>query len=158
VVGAAQLVGRSLSYMTYSQIAQEKAQEAAEAIFTAKYSNQTTWAQISNISLANPAGLFLTGPQPLPGSKDGLFGTVNDEAMPPDYILQPGPDGKLGTADDVQIPLSNFTRTITIINVTGNPNLRQIQLTVKYNTAGLQRQYTLTTFISAFNRGMGAAG
>lgn len=93
-----------------------------------------------------------------PGSKDGLFGTVNDEAMPPDHILQPGPDGKLGTADDVQIPLSNFTRTITIVNVTGNPNLRQIQVTVNYNTAGLQRQYTLTTFISAFNRGMGAAG
>jgi hypothetical protein len=142
--------------MEYSQddfIAQEKAQEAAEAIFTAKYSNVTTWSQISNLSLANPTGLFLTGPQPLllPGSTDGLFGTVNDEAMPPDYILEPGPDGKLGTADDVKIPLSTFTRTIAITNVLGDPNLRQIQVTVDYTAANSQRAYTLTTFISAFN-------
>jgi prepilin-type N-terminal cleavage/methylation domain-containing protein len=156
VLGSAQLLGRSLITMQYSQydfIAQEKAQEAAEAIFTAKYTNLSSWGQISNLSLANPGGLFLTGPQPLllPGATDGLFGTVNDEAMPPDYILLPGPDGKLGTADDVKMPLSNFTRTISITNVANDPNLRQIQVTVTYTIAGWQRSYTLTTFISAFN-------
>jgi hypothetical protein len=156
VVGAAQLLRQSLAYMQYSQydfIAQEKAQEAAEAIFTSKYSSQSTWGQVSNLSLANPTGVFLSGPQPLllPGSVDGLFGTVNDSGMQPDYILQPGPDGKLGTADDVKIPLTNFTRTITITNVINDPNLRQIQVEVDYNASGLQRSYTLTTYISAFN-------
>ncbi len=156
VLGAAQMLGQSLLTMQYSQydfIAQEKAQEAAEAIFTAKYTNQSTWSQISTFSAGNPGGLFLSGPQPLllPGATDGLFGTVNDEGMPPDFILLPGPDGKLGTADDVQMPLSNFTRTITITNVVNDPNLRQIQVTVSYVTASGLRNYTLTTFISAFN-------
>ena len=156
ILGAAQMFTQSLSYMEFSQydfIAQEKAQEAAEAIFTAKYSNQTTWSQISNFSGVNPGGLFLDGPQPLllPGSNDGLFGTVNDEGMPPDYILEPGPDGKLGTPDDIKIPLSNFTRTIVITNVLNDPNLRQIQVTVDYTIGPSTRSYTLTTFISAFN-------
>jgi prepilin-type N-terminal cleavage/methylation domain-containing protein len=156
VLGAAELLGESLLTMRYSEydfIAQEKAQQAAEAIFTAKYTNESTWAQISNFSAGNPGGLFLSGPQPLlqPGATDGLFGTVNDEAMPPDYILMPGPSGKLGTADDVQIPLSNFTRTITITNVLNSPNLRQIQVMVSYGIANTTRSYTLTTFISAFN-------
>lgn len=157
VLGSAQLLGQALITTQYSQydfIAQEKAQEAVEAIFTAKYTNQSTWGQISNFSLGNPGGLFLAGPQPLllPGATDGLFGTVNDVGMPPDYILLPGPDGKLGTADDVKMPLSNFTRTISITNVVNDPNLRQIQVTVSYTIGGgWQRSYTLTTFISAFN-------
>jgi hypothetical protein len=156
IIGTAQMFTQSLSYMEFSQddfIAQEKAQEAVEAIFTAKYSNETSWPQISNISGVNPSGLFLQGAQPLllPGSVDGLFGTVNDEGMPPDYILEPGPDGKLGTPDDIEIPLSNFTRTIVITNVLNDPNLRQIQVTVIYTIGAAQRSYTLTTFISAFN-------
>lgn len=156
IIGAAQMFAQSLSYMEFSQddfIAQEKAQEAAEAIFTAKYSNQTTWSQIANFGAGSPGGLFLQGPQPLllPGSADGLFGTTNDEGMPTDYILQPGPDGKLGTPDDIKMPLSNFTRTITITNVLNDPNLRQIQVTVTYSIGTTQRSYTLTTFISAFN-------
>jgi prepilin-type N-terminal cleavage/methylation domain-containing protein len=156
ILGLAAALGQSLTYMQNSEfdfIAQEKAQEATEAIFTAKYTNQSTWGQISNFSAGNPTGLFLTGPQPLllPGATDGLFGTINDSAMPPDYILEPGPDGKLGTPDDERIPLSTFTRTITITNVLNDPNLRQIQVTVSYKMGLSQRSYTLNTFISAFN-------
>jgi hypothetical protein len=40
----------------------------------------------------------------------------------------------LGTADDVNAPLSNFTRTITISAITGEQNLRTIQVVVNYNT------------------------
>ena len=67
LLGLAAMLGDALAYMRGSQddfIAQQKAEEAAEAIFTAKYTNGITWAQVSNNSAANPTGLFLNGPQP----------------------------------------------------------------------------------------------
>ena len=65
VLGLAAMLGDALAYMRGSQddfIAQQKAEEAAEAIFTANTKIRITWAQISNNSGANPAGLFLVGP------------------------------------------------------------------------------------------------
>jgi type II secretory pathway pseudopilin PulG len=156
ILGLAAMLGDALAYMRGSQddfIAQQKAEEAAEAIFTAKYTNGITWAQVSNNSVANPAGLFLVGPQPIlqPGPIDGLVGTVADAGQPPETILNPGPDGKLGTADDVQLPLTEFTRTINIQNLAANANLRSIQIQVFYNTGRFRRTYTMNTYISAFN-------
>jgi len=155
VLGLAGMLANSLAYMKGAQmdfIAQQKAEEAAEAIYTAKYNNPNDWAQISNFSVGNPAGVFLTGPQPLlePGA-DGLVGSVADVGSPPEYTIEPGPDGKLGTADDIKIPLTNFTRTITITNVAGDSNLRNIVITINYKAGTFQRTYTLQTDISAFN-------
>jgi prepilin-type N-terminal cleavage/methylation domain-containing protein len=155
ILGLAAMLGDSIAYMQGSQsdfIAQQKAEQTVEAIFTAKYTNSITWAQVSGFSLANPQGLFFTTPQPMlqPGP-DGLLGSVNDVGTPPDFILQPGPDGKLGTADDIQVPLSNFTRTIAITNVLTDPNLRNITVTINYTTGRFQRQYVLNTLISAFD-------
>lgn len=155
VLGLAAMLGDSIAYMQGSQddfIAQQKAEQAVEAIFTAKYTNSITWPQVSNFSVGNPNGLFLSGPQTLtiPGP-DGLVGSVNDVAAAPDYFLDPGPDGKLGTADDIQRPLGNFKRTITITNVAGDANLNQITVTVNYTTGRLNKTYTLTTLISAFD-------
>ena len=155
ILGLAAMLGDSLSYMQTSQadfIAQQKAEQTIEAIFTAKYTNTITWSQVSNFGVANPGGLFLATPQPLlqPGT-DGLLGSVNDVGAPPDYILQPGPDGKLGTADDVKLPLSNYTRTIQIVNFLGDANLRTINVTINYTQGRLARQYTLSTLISAFD-------
>jgi type II secretory pathway pseudopilin PulG len=156
LLGLAAMLGDALAYMRGSQddfIAQQKAEEAAEAIFTAKYTNGITWAQVSNNSAANPTGLFLNGPQPIlqPGPIDGLVGTVADAGQPPEFILTPGPDMKLGTADDVQLPLTEFTRQITITNVATDTNLRTIQIQVFYNTGRFNRTYTMNTYISAFN-------
>ncbi len=155
LLSLAVMLADALAYMQGSQsdfIAQQKAEEAVEAIFTAKYSNSVTWAQINNQAVATPLGLFLAAPQPLlqPGP-DGLLGSINDVGAPPDYILEPGPDGKLGTADDVKVPLSNFTRTITITNFVGDTNLRNIQVTVTYTTTRWTRTYTVNSLISAFN-------
>jgi prepilin-type N-terminal cleavage/methylation domain-containing protein len=154
VLGLAGMLANALAYMQGSQmdfIAQQKAEEAAESIFTAKYTNNATWAQISNNTAGNTTGLFVTGPLPLtlPGP-DGLVGSVNDGGAPADYIVYPGPDGKLGTADDVYVPLSNFTRTIAIGNVAGDPNLRTVTITVNYTAGKFTRAYTLNTYISAF--------
>ncbi len=123
-------------------IAQQKAEEAAEAIYTAKYTNNATFAQLSNNSAGNPAGLFLSTPQPLlvPGA-DGLVGTVADAGGTPAYIVYPGPDGKLGTADDVKQSLGAFTRTITITAVPGYTNsLNQVVITVNYINGPIQSQ------------------
>ena len=154
VLSLAAMLGDALAYMQGSQndfIAQQKAEEAAEAIFTAKYTNNATFAQISNNTAGNTTGLFVTGPVALrrPGS-DGLVGSINDGAAPPDYIIYPGPDGKLGTADDVKVQLWNFTRTIAITNIAGEPNLRQVAITVNYTSGRFTRAYKLNTYISAF--------
>jgi type II secretory pathway pseudopilin PulG len=156
LLGLAAMLGDALAYMRGSQddfIAQQKAEEAAEAIFTAKYTNGITWAQVQNLGGGTPTGLFLVGPQPIlqPGQIDGLVGTTSDVGQPEEYILTTGPDQKLGTADDVKLPLSEFTRSITITNVAGDVNLRTIQIQVFYNTGRFQRTYTLNTYISAFN-------
>jgi prepilin-type N-terminal cleavage/methylation domain-containing protein len=156
ILGLAAMLGDSMAYMEGSQsayIAQQKAEEAAEAIFTAKYNNPNNWAAISNNTVANPAGLFLTGPSPLlQPSPTGLVGSVDDVGAPADYILLPGPDGMLGTADDIKMPLTNFTRTIVITPVPGDTNLRTIQITVTYTVGKFfNRTYVLNTYISAFN-------
>ena len=155
ILGLAAMLGDSLAYMQSSQadfIAQQKAEQAIEAIFTAKYTNSITWAQVSNFSAGNPAGLFLSTPQTLlqPGP-DGLLGSVNDVGTPVDYILLPGADGILGTADDVKQPLGAFTRTIAITNFLGDNNLRTITVTMNYTAGRFNRTYQLTTLISAFD-------
>lgn len=155
VLGLAAMLADALSYMAASQddfIAQQKAEEAVESIFTAKYNGNITWGQVANYSSATaPLGIFLTGPQPLlqPGP-DGLVGSVNDTASTPDYIIYPGADGKLGTADDVLAPLSHFTRTITISAIAGEQNLRSVQVVINYSTGKFNRSYTLNTQISAY--------
>jgi prepilin-type N-terminal cleavage/methylation domain-containing protein len=155
VLGLAAMLADALSYMAASQddfIAQQKAEEAVETIFTAKYNGNVTWAQVANFNnSSSPQGLFLTGAQPLlqPGP-DGLVGSVNDTGATPDYIIYPGPDGKLGTADDVDAPLTNFTRTITISAITGEQNLRTVQVVINYSTGKFNRTFTLNTDIAAF--------
>src|ERR1700733_9666220 len=81
ILGLAAMLGDALAYRRGSQddfIAQQKAEEAAEAIFTAKYTNGILWNQLQNNGVATPTGLFLNGPQPIlqPGPTDGLVGTV----------------------------------------------------------------------------------
>jgi len=150
ILGLAAMLGDSLAYMQGSQydfIAQQKAQQAMEAIFTAKFTGNQQWSAIQNA----PNGIFLNGPQPIlqPGT-DGLVGTAADSGAAADYILQPGPDMKLGTSDDIELPLTNFTRTITISNITGETLVRTITVTVNYQAGRFTRSYSLTSEISAF--------
>jgi hypothetical protein len=140
----------------FDYIAQKKSEEAVESIFNARNTQATSWAQIQNVSAG---GIFLDGAQPLlaPGVANGLVGTANDDAAHPDsVIVGPGPDGILGTADDVTIPLSNMQRTVVIAPVfdaAGNiePNVRTITITMTYKVGRLNRTYTLVSYISAFS-------
>jgi prepilin-type N-terminal cleavage/methylation domain-containing protein len=154
ILGLAGMLANSLAYMQGSQedfIAQQKAQEAAEAIFTAKYTDNASFDQLQNAGASAPNGLFLTGPQPmLQIGPDGLVGSINDSGAPPAYVLYPGADNKLGTADDLQVPLASFTRTIAISNIVNEPYLRRVDITINYTTGGLPRTYTMTTFVSNY--------
>jgi prepilin-type N-terminal cleavage/methylation domain-containing protein len=156
VLGLAAMLASSVARMNVSQdeyIAQQKASEAVESIFTARNTGQKTWNTICNIGSAIcPAGIFTAAPTQLcdPGP-DGIVGTADDNCALLDSIVTPGPDGKLGTADDVNIALSNFTRTIAITAVPGTTEIRQITVTINYTAGGSNRSYTLTTNISAFS-------
>ena len=143
--------GVKASYTSQIQfIAQEKAQEALETIFTARDTQMLSFAQIANVS---QGGVFLDGPQPLlaPGP-DGLVGTADDDTTNPDSIVVgPGPDNVLGTADDIRINLNPWmTRTIAFTPVNGTPNLNQITVTINYKYQGKNYSFTLTTYISNY--------
>jgi len=143
--------GLRSSYTNQIQfIAQQKAQEAMETIFTARDTHMLSWAQINNVS---QGGVFLDGPQPLlaPG-QDGLVGTADDDAANPNAIvIAPGPDQILGTSDDVTINLNPWmTRTIAITPVNGTPNLNQVTVTISYLYEGQTGQFQLVCYISNY--------
>ena len=138
------------SLSQYDYVAEKKAEQAVEGIFTARDIKQLTWSSINNVS---QNGVFLDGPQPMlvPGS-DGLVGTSTDSGSTHEYItIGPGADGVLGTADDQVVDLNPWmTRTIAITPVTGETNLRMITVTINYQVGKLTRTYTLISYISAF--------
>jgi prepilin-type N-terminal cleavage/methylation domain-containing protein len=141
VLGLAAMLASSVAHMSVSQdeyIAQQKAAEAVESIFTARNTGQKTWNSLCNIGSAIcPAGIFTATPTQLcdPGP-DGIVGTADDNCALLDSIVTPGPDGKLGTGDDVLIGLSNFTRTITITAIPGTTEVPQITVTINYRRGG----------------------
>jgi type II secretory pathway pseudopilin PulG len=144
------------------QMARQKAIEALESIFTARDTQQITFAAIAN----QPTGIFTNGFTSLYGAgPDGLAGTADDSTtVSPgcpsavQCVILPGPDGMLGTADDIVMSLNNYQRQVTITNVlfadgTINPNLKQITVSVLYVAEGLktqQKTYTVTGLISAY--------
>jgi type IV pilus modification protein PilV len=155
LIALAAMLAGSMAYMNSSQadfIAQQKASEAVESIFTARDTQAVSYAQIQNVSAG---GIFLDGPANLvdPGP-DGVVDTADDNAAAPDTIIKPGPDGILGTADDIQIQLSVYykmKRTIAITNIAGENGVRMIVVTVTYTTGTFNRTYTLTSFISQYS-------
>jgi prepilin-type N-terminal cleavage/methylation domain-containing protein len=132
-------------------IAQQKAQEALETLFTARDTKLLTWPQIANVS---QGGVFKDGPQPLlaPGP-DGLLGTADDDASNPNCIVVgPGPDNILGTSDDTIINLNPWmTRTIAITPDPNVPNLNDVTITINYSFQGQASQFVLRSYLSSFS-------
>jgi len=158
VLSLAAVYAQGIFYASLSQydyIAEKKAEQAVEAMFTARDIKTLTWSQILNVSgvSGNDGGVFLDGPQPIlvPGP-DGLVGTVTDQGSADEKIITgPGPDHVFGTADDETVDLNPWmTRTITIIPVQGETNLRQVTVTIDYQVGKMKRSYTLISYISAF--------
>ena len=166
-IGLLALVGAFATALASTQcsqedlIAKQKALQALESIYTARNTQQISFAQVANIS---SGGIFTDGyTQLLQAGPDGLVGTADDVAFPNcaggvECFQLPGPDGILGTADDTTLSLANFSRQILISPVLQqpgnipNPNLKQITVNVQYTKPGLTgpRVYTVNALMSAF--------
>jgi type II secretory pathway pseudopilin PulG len=168
VLGLAAMLADGLAYMStaqYDYVAQQKAAEATESVFTARDIGQHTWNSICNVgSTVCPSGIFLNGPQILcdPGA-DGILGTADDFSgssctVSADALMLPSNSTGLfntgtGASSAIRVPLTtyNFKRTIAITAVPNVANLRQIQVTITYTVGRFSRTYTLTTNISNFS-------
>jgi hypothetical protein len=157
LVGLAGLFSQSLASLQNTRedlIAKQKARESLEAVYSARNDATIGFAGIQNVS---NGGIFLDGFQPLfLAGTNGIVGTTGESGILDRQIL-PGPDGIVGTADDIIIPLVNFQRQIQItplIDSTGNvsPDIRQISVTVQVASPGrpAARNYTVTGYISRF--------
>ncbi len=133
----------------YDSVARQKAAEAMESIFTARQTSQLSFDRIQNVGAGT--GIFTVGFTPMtdPGP-DGLDGTGDDVPAAP--IRLPGASGTItNTAQDVLVDLGNFSRQIQIATVAGNPNVRQITVTVRYPAPqGWFRNYQVQALISSY--------
>ncbi len=137
-------------------LAKQIADEAIEAIMTARDTAQLQWTQIENTS---NGGIFLDGYQQIyTAGADGIIGTADDVSSgQPQTLIEPGPDGIYGTADDVKVPLTSYQRKILIQPVLDNngnliDTLRSVTISIQYTTprVAVPKTYVLTTFVSQF--------
>jgi prepilin-type N-terminal cleavage/methylation domain-containing protein len=144
---------------TMDTIAREKAREAMEDVFTARDTAAIQFTQICNIppnNAPNPNNcLFVNGPTPMyTADPSGLVNTTLAANNSIETYLTPGPDGILGTADDVTLTLTNFQRTILVTPIgssDGYTTLAQVQVTITYNPLPwTKREVILITIMSPY--------
>ena len=161
ILSLAAMLADGIAYMDMSQydyIAQQKASEAIESIYTARDLGQATWSTICNVgSAVCTGGIFVNGAEPLcdPGP-DQIIGTADDFtgsscAVASDSIWMPGSGGTYSSGSKLPLTAYNFKRTITIAAFPSVANLRTITVLVTYQTGRFNRSYTLTANISNFS-------
>lgn len=155
-------------------IAREKAREAIESVHTARDTRTIAWTAVRNVAaptcnniaasgaqpavtlVGSPGGVFLNNEQPLrqPGA-DGLVNTADDALAGPEELpgangrFEPGPPPATVTPGNDDVAIGQFWREVAICDI--NPDLRQIQVTVRYRVGAIERRYTLMTYISSFS-------
>lgn len=157
-VGLVSMLGVFATAMAATQsaqqdmIAKQLAQQAMETIYTARETANITWDEIQNVGGVGSPGIFRTGLQPIKQvGTDGIIDTINDGSSAPQTMTLPGPDGIVGTSDDVIMGLNNYQRSIAIAN-TPSGDLRSIIITIQYTTprSKFPKQYVLSGFISQY--------
>jgi prepilin-type N-terminal cleavage/methylation domain-containing protein len=158
VMGAGAVLATGMQTLNSSGsdvIVTQKAQQAIEAVFSARDSHRLTWSQILNVhgTSGSDGGIFLDGPQPLTlAGLDGIVNTLDDVGQPIETIVLPGKDQIFGTADDKTVTLTNYTRQIAIVNMPNeNGNLRSVTVTIIYQDGSTKRTYTLVSYISSYS-------
>jgi hypothetical protein len=136
---------------TWDILAKEKASETIENMLAARDAGRLPYASINNVG--NGGGIFVAGQRPLVGAgTDRLIGT-GDDTTTVDTITRPGPngifDGEEGSDDEI-VTLSNFTREIVITPVPPGNTLREFRVTIRYTVGGIQRQVTMSSYVSSF--------
>lgn len=159
-VGVLSLVGvlasavKAVSGSSYRLIAREKAREAIESVHAARDTGRISWPNINNVS---NGGIFLDGQQQLrQAGADGIVNTADDAAAGFEVQRKPGADGILGNGDDIVTSLgTGFSREIRIDPVISggltSTSLRQVTVTIRYQSGDGMRTYTLRTFVSSFS-------
>ena len=156
VLGVAAVLAAGVQNLSSSPgdvVVTQKAAQAIEAVFAARDSHKVTWAQVRNVhGAASDNGIFLDDPQQLKlAGPDGLVNT-GDDLDDVETVILPGKDGTLETEDDQLVPLTQYTRQITIRDVPNtNGQLRSIVVTMTFQNGPSQRVYTLSSFISAYS-------
>jgi type II secretory pathway pseudopilin PulG len=125
-----------------------------EQMETLRNTQELKFGQIANAGSVDNAGAtrsfagFPTNFQPLSTSPgpDGIFGTDDD-------FINPGPDNIYGTVDDFVDPTlavpGQYSRQITITNLGGNPNLKRIQVTLRYpDPSGQERDLVAVSYLN----------
>jgi prepilin-type N-terminal cleavage/methylation domain-containing protein len=142
-----------VSGSSFALLAREKAREAVESVHTARDTGRLSWTKIQNQA---QLGVFKDNFTDLKvAGVDGLINTNDDGAI--EEVRTPGVDGLLGNADDLRQPLTNFQRQIIISPLMKdgtsivNPNLRMITVNIKYTVRGIERMYTITTYVSSYS-------
>jgi hypothetical protein len=163
-VAGAMCGGIAATYVSQEQlIAKQKAVEALESVLEARNTQQISdFDQINNVATCNPdtnvCGIFVAGFQPVQSmGADGIPNTADDTG-PVETLTYPGPDGILGTADDVVVSLSGYKRQITISALTDpyDPTdthypIRQIDVVVQYTVNGIMKTVTVSSLISKYS-------
>jgi prepilin-type N-terminal cleavage/methylation domain-containing protein len=148
-------------------IARQLASETIEGIYTARNTAQISWPQIQNVS---NGGIFTDGLNPVKcAGADGILDTADDVscltasgATCPNggvkCLTEPGPDGIMGTADDVILSLSNYQRQVLIqplLDTAGNPiqTLNLVTVTIQYSTSSspVAKTYVINEYVSAYH-------
>lgn len=151
-------------------IARQLASETMESIFTARNTSELAFSQLNNVS---SGGIFANGAQSLlcAGPTYGIVGVAGDTSscltasgtVCPNSgvqcLTEPGPDGIVGTADDVILSLANYTRTIAISPLSAGtpptviPTLVQVTVTISYTVPNsiVAKTYVLEEYISSYH-------
>jgi prepilin-type N-terminal cleavage/methylation domain-containing protein len=148
-------------------IARQLASETVEGIYTARNTAQISWPQMQNVS---NGGIFVDGMNPIKcAGADGILDTVDDAscrtasgAICPNggvrCLTEPGPDGVLGTADDVILPLTNYQLQIVVqplLDTKGNPiqTLNLLTVTIQYTapSSPVAKNYVTNEYMSSYH-------
>ncbi|MGA8270322.1 MAG: prepilin-type N-terminal cleavage/methylation domain-containing protein [Candidatus Sulfotelmatobacter sp.] len=172
LVGLLSVFGVAIAANQSSQqdmIARQVASEAMESIFTARDTSQLSFSQINNVA---SGGIFANGATSLTcaGPTYGIVGVAGDTspcltasgAECPNggvqCLTEPGRDGIIGTADDVILSLSNYSRNIVIAplyDTSGNliQTLVQVTVTITYSVPNspVAKTYVLEEYISSYH-------
>jgi len=146
--------GISAMYITQEQlIAKQKARETLESVYTARSTQNITFAQIKSIA---DDGIFLEGYQDVRGmGTDGIANTADDAESDVETIIFPGPDGLLGTSDDESRSLDKFERRITFTDVllpsgSVDEDIRKVTVDVRFQLRGVWWTVSVSSLISRF--------
>lgn len=129
-------------------IAKEQATQAIESIFAGRDTGRLQWADLNNV--AN-GGIFKDGAQPLVGcGADRMCNTTDDDSTGV-TVTKPGPDGQLGTSDDITTGLVNYTREVRITaSTTSADTLREVRVIIEYTVNGFKRHFEMASYISSY--------